>query len=111
MPREKEKAPYVTRADIEEFLELEEERKSLNRQADDLARKAAPLKDKLSQFVAFAAGPSKSIERSGYVLAMLTRAGRVDWKSEFIHVAGETEAERLVRECPKSEFLSVEKAG
>src|SRR5262245_20551523 len=99
----REKAPHVTRADIEEFLRLEEERKSLNRQAADLERQAAPLKTKLSQFVELEAGKSKSIERSGYVLAFKTRAGRVEWKSEFIAVAGTEAAERLVRDCPPSE--------
>jgi hypothetical protein len=106
----KDEAPYVTKADIEAFLEREERRKEAARLADELERENKPLREKLAKFVELKAGKSKSIERSGYVLAFKTRAGRVKWKDEFITVASAEAAAKLERDCPKAEYLSVEKA-
>jgi hypothetical protein len=105
----KEQAPYVTKADIEAFLDREERRKEAARLAEELERENKPLKEKLAKFVELKAGASKSIERSGFVLAFKTRAGRVKWKDEFILAEGVEAAQKLERECPKSEYLSVEK--
>lgn len=106
----KDEAPYVTKADIENYLAREERRKEAARLADELERENKPLKEKLKRFVELKGGPSKSIDRSGYVLAFKTRAGRVKWKDEFIAVTSAEAAAKLERDCPPSEFLSVEKA-
>jgi uncharacterized coiled-coil DUF342 family protein len=108
---EKGKAPYVTRADIEEFLRLEAERKSIQRQVDALERLAKPLKTKLSEYVRLEGGSDKTVERSGYVLAFKTKAGQISWRGEFERVAGISEAERIAANPPVKEYLSVEKAG
>jgi len=99
----------MTTDEISEFLSLEEERRRLNRLAADLEKKAKPIKEKILQFVRTTGGKSRSVVSCGHVLAIITRAGTVTWKDEFIRVAGEDEAEKLRSAVPPTEMLSVEK--
>lgn len=106
----KAEAPYVTKALIQEFLSLEERRKALNREAADLAKQSAAIAEKLTTFVAVNGGKERSVVRSGYRLSIKLTNGFVPWKQEFIRVAGQDEANRLSRECPKREVLAVDPA-
>jgi hypothetical protein len=111
MPSEKPKPPHVTRDDIEQYLAWDEERKSFNRQAEDVARKMESLKQKLTSFVELKGGDARSVERSGFVLAIKTAAGTPKWKSEFIQLAGDRADElvaQVIAAAPRREFLSVE---
>jgi seryl-tRNA synthetase len=103
------KVPHVTKNDIEEYLRLDEERKSLNRQAKDLEKLQDVIEKKLDEFVRANGGKTKSVSRSGFVLALLTRKTAPKWKEEFIRVAGPEEAERLAKQAPDREYLTVER--
>jgi hypothetical protein len=102
---EKEKAKAPSRAEIEEFLEREEQRKNLNRE-----RANAPLKEKFKAYAAAEGGKEKSVDRCGYTIALKTKNGQIAWKSEFIRVAGPEEAARVSANPPQVEFLAIEKA-
>ncbi len=103
-------APYVTRQDIEAYLDLDERRKAFNRQADDLKKQQDAIAEKLMTFVSVRGGSDKSVERSGFVLAIHTARCAVKWKEEFVKVQGLAVAEALTAAQPSREYLSVEKA-
>ena len=102
------KAPNITRADITEYLRLDKERLDLQRQARDKGRLQEAIEAKLTAYVEAKGGDARSVERSGFVLAIKTKAGSVKWADEFVRVAGEVEAQRLRADAPRVEFLSVE---
>lgn len=106
----KEEAPNLTRAEIEEFLKAEEDRRAANRLADDIERKAAPLKARIKKFIELKGGKAKRVERSGYLLSLKQQNGQIAWKNEFLRVAGEEEAARVAANPPQVEKLSIEKA-
>lgn len=103
-------APYVTKAMIQEYLELEEERKRLDRDARALAKKASAIAAKLLTFVKVHGGKERSVVRSGYRLAIDLAPGYPSWKQEFVRVAGLDEANRISAEQPKREVLSINPA-
>lgn len=100
----------ITKKEIEAFLALEERRKELGRQATALGKEADIFKARARALIESDGGKGRSVAKSGYVLAMQTKAGTVGWKSAYIDVAGEEAAARLVAECPPVEFLAVAKA-
>jgi hypothetical protein len=111
MSKDQLKLANLTKADIEAYLALHEERLSLQRQARDKEREAEELEQKIWAWVDAKGGDARSCERSGFVLAIKTRAGSVQWKTEFIRVAGAEEAEKLTSAAPPREFLSIEAKG
>jgi len=104
------KTPFITRHDIEEYLELEERRKGLNRESAQIAKQAEVIEQKLEAFVRANGGKEKSLSRSGYVLAIKTCKGSPAWKVEFVKVAGIAASEQLIASAPTRESLTVEKA-
>lgn len=103
-------APNITYKDIEQYLELEEGRKRLEREARALGKQSGEIADKLLAFARAHGGKAQSILRSGYVLAVVTKPGTVEWKKEFVRQAGLDAAEALIAAAPTRESLSVEKA-
>jgi hypothetical protein len=110
MAKGNDDAPHLVRADIEEFLKREERRKGLQREAEALARENEPLKQKITRYVELKGGSDKTIERSGYILALKTQNGQIVWKTEFIRVAGSEEAAKVAAQPPQVVRLSIEKA-
>lgn len=107
MPKD---VPHLVKAEIEEYLALEEKRKAANRQADDIEKQAKVLKARIEAFIVAKGGSARTVERSGYVLSIKQKAGSVAWKEEFLRVAGQEEAARLSAAAPKRDYLSVEPA-
>lgn len=119
MPRKKEssdaltqvkKHPRVTKALIEKYLKLEEERKSLSRQSKDLKVEQDVIHEAMEQFVRDNGGKGKTVSHAGFVLAIITKNGSVSWKDEFVKKCGSEIAEELIAAAPKKEELTVEKA-
>lgn len=104
------KPKNITKADIEQYLALEAERKEANRQAYLLGKKAAGLKDAIMAFVAAkCGGKTRSITRSGFRLSLLEVAGSVAWKAAYVALAGQERADELVAEAPTKDELQVER--
>lgn len=103
-----EKLHNVTRADIVDYLRTKQERLDLDRQSRDKAKLEKDFEKKLRAWVEAKGGDARSVERSGFVLAIKTKAGTVKWAEEFLRLAGEEEAKRLRDAAPPVEFLSVE---
>ena len=104
----KAKGPHLVRAEIEEYLELDKQRLAKQREAADLEKLAKVLKAKIWEYVEAEGGDARSVERSGFVLAIHQKAGAPAWKEEFLRVAGQAAAASVVAECPKRDYLVVE---
>lgn len=104
----------VTKADLEEYFSLNEERKALNRQGQDLAKRIAKLEEKFTQHVADHGGQERSCIRCGYRLALVVKNGTVSWITEFLRMCKlakrdpEEEAEKVRAAAPKKDELVVE---
>lgn len=95
----------LTREVIAAFFEDEEERKKLNRQADDLESKNKAVKAALIEHVKKVGGKDLTTVLHGFVLSLKTVAGTADWKGGFIALAGAEKAEELRKKAaPKLQF-------
>lgn len=103
-----ETSPYITYAHLEEYLRLQEERKALARQSADLGKQLAGLASKITAFVRAEGGSDRTVIRSGYVLALKSKKGSVAWKAEFVRLAGEEAAEKLIAAAEPGEELVIE---
>jgi seryl-tRNA synthetase len=103
------KAPNVTKKDIQKWLALDAERKRLNREAKALEAQQDELEKSFWDFVTIKEPKSRSVTRSGYVLAIQTAKGQTKWKDEFIKRNGIKVAEEIAEAAPMREYLSVEK--
>lgn len=96
----------LTREDIERYHALEEQRKSLQRQADDIGKQAKLIADTMRQIVR-----EYGIQRMfGYVISLKDVSGTPAWKEQFIRVAGLPAAEAIIKDTPKRQQLVVETA-
>lgn len=106
----------VTKAELEEFYRLDEERKSLNRQAKDKQKLMDELEAKFTADVHANGGPEKTVMRCGYRLSLAVKSKAVEWAKEFLRVVGglmgtdkaTAEAERIRAASPKTEVLTIE---
>jgi hypothetical protein len=104
-------AVELTKDEIERFIALEKERKSLTRDGDAKERAAKPLKEKIKKYIEEKGGSDRTTTHYGYVLALVPyRQKQVEWKNEFIVVAGEEKAVELQEAMPMTYSLSVEPA-
>ncbi|HYG26643.1 MAG TPA: hypothetical protein VD906_07040 [Caulobacteraceae bacterium] len=104
-------APNVNKNDIERWLELDALRKAKTREASDLKKEQDAIGEKLWTFIEVKGGKARSVERSGYVLAICTAKGSVAWKEEFVKLKGTEAAEEISAAAEPREYLSVEKKG
>jgi hypothetical protein len=100
------KAP--TRAELERYFELDQQRLALQRQAKDLEKLQEELRQRFLLHVRETAGPERALTRCGYRLAINQVNGRVEWKTEFMRVAGVEAAEELIEAAPKVDKLVIE---
>lgn len=107
----------ITKADLERYYALDEERKSLNRQAKDKSKLMDELEAKFTADVLANGGSDKTVMRCGYRLSLRVKAKAVEWAKEFLRVAAKLlggddgaakEAERIRAAAPRTEVLEIE---
>ncbi len=106
----------VMKAELELYYQLDEERKSLNRQAKDKSKLMAELEAKFTKDVLANGGPEKTVMRCGYRLSLKVKSKAVEWAKEFLRVvagltstdAATKEAERIRAASPRTEELEIE---
>lgn len=100
----------ITRTDLARFLEMDRQRRELNRQAYLIAKQMAGLEADLVAWVtAKAPGKSRTVDRSGYRLSIVSKPGSVSWKAAFVEACGDAAAEQLAAAAPPRDVLVVEK--
>lgn len=102
-------AEDLTRSELEQYFDLHEQRKALNRQAADLEKQADRIEPKIWAFIKKHGGRARSLSKWGFNLAVKFARGSVSWKSEFIAAVGQAKADELAAAAPQRESLSVEK--
>jgi hypothetical protein len=93
--------------EIEKFLLIEAERKSLNRQAAELEKQASKIEAALHAHVLANGGPTRALACERYSLVVIDKPMAVKWKEEFIRIAGQKEAERLIDAAGKRTALEI----
>jgi hypothetical protein len=102
------KPANVTKPVIEEYLQLEADRKEHARQAYLLEKRTKGLAAKLKDWIlANAPGKTRSVDRSGFRLSIVEGPGYPSWKAEFVNALGQDEADAIAAACPPSEKLQV----
>ncbi|MDX1963916.1 MAG: hypothetical protein SFX18_12240 [Pirellulales bacterium] len=97
----------VTRAQIERYFKLEAKRKELQRQASDLGKQVEEIENELIEYVEQNGGEARSVTTCGHVLAIVQKAGTVQWKPEFIRVAGQRAADQIIAAAPPRDAFSI----
>ncbi|MCE9605091.1 MAG: hypothetical protein K8U03_09350 [Planctomycetia bacterium] len=93
---------------IKHYLELEDNRKTLNRLAGSVERQGDPIYEDLLEHTRANGGVEKEVVHAGYRLTIHTVEGTVKWKDEFIKLAGAAMAEDLQSKAEKREKLEIE---
>jgi hypothetical protein len=93
--------------EVETYLLLEDERKSLSRQASDLNKQAEKIEARLHAHVLKHGGTQRALVVGPYALAVVDQGGKVQWKQKFVELHGERKAEELIAAAPGSTVLKV----
>lgn len=94
----------VTVKEITLYLDLQAKRRALLREADALQRTEAALAAKLEALASAHAG---LVRKGKYTVALAEAVGRPSWKNEFVRVAGEAAARRVIAQQPSVTRLVV----
>lgn len=99
------------RAVIEEYLDLADRQRVLDRDSRAIAKKKADAKTKLMGHVHAVGGKELATVTCGYRLGITFKAGTVRWKDEFVAHVDEATAVALQEQAPPREDLDVTVAG
>lgn len=102
-------AARLTTKEIEEYLDLEERRQALERQARQLSKQAGELERKFMAHVKEHGGAKLFVTSCGFRLGIEFKRGSVSWKDHFTKLAGNDAAETLITSAPQRESLSVQR--
>lgn len=101
--------PRIKRERIEEYLRLEEERKSLERQARALGAQADLIEIEFVDLVREHGGKARELQSCGYRLCLRDKRGQPAWKTEFVARLGSEAAEEVNQAAPVKEVFQLEK--
>lgn len=108
MTKQKDKAARPTRDELAEYFALEEERLALGRKVKDIGKLQGEIEEKVLAYVRQNGGPERTSIVCGYRLSTEFKNGRVEWKTEFMRVTSQEEAERISAAAPKKEVPRIE---
>ncbi len=105
-----EKVANVTRTDIERHETLGQQARDYENLARAKRKEQTDLKAKILAFVeSKAVGKSRTINRSGYRLSIVTVKKGVQWAKEFAQAMGDAAAAKLRKNVGTADKLQVEK--
>lgn len=88
--------PKFSRKDLDEYVRLNELRKSLKRQSDELKKQADEIEERLLAFTLANGGKQAPLRKHGWLLGVKMASDSVQWKHEFVRIKGEKAAEALI---------------
>jgi seryl-tRNA synthetase len=98
----------LTQEKLEHYARLDERRRTMQREIDALEREQKPLKEEIKAYVVAKGGSDRTCTHYGFVLSLQARAGRVDWKGEFVQLQGFEAAAKLQNAAPQTFIVNVE---
>lgn len=102
-------ADDLKRDELENWFDLHDQRRALERQASDLKKQADRIEPKIWAFIKKHGGRARAVSKWGFNLAVRVARASVSWKSEFIAVAGQEKADEVAAAAGDKESLSVER--
>src|SRR5262245_30051484 len=97
-----------TKVKLERWFELEEQRLSLARQVKDVAALQEEIEKECLDHVREYGGPERVAMCCGFRLEITLHKKSVQWKPEFVKVAGTERAEELIAAAGTREVLKIE---
>lgn len=92
--------------EVKLYVEIEQQRRDHQRQADALERQAKAIKERLLDYVRRTGGSDRTTTRHKFVLAIRAASGQINWKKEFVDRLGQEVADAIP--IPTREQLVVE---
>jgi hypothetical protein len=105
----KEKAKRPSRERLAQYFAWDEERLALGRQAKDIKNLQGEIEEQVLEYVRDNGGPERCTIVCGYRLSIDLKRENVDWKTEFMRVAGQEAAENLIAAAEKKEVPKIER--
>lgn len=99
---------HLKREEIDRYVEVDRERKELERRAEALKKEQERLKTRFLAVIESKGDTPISYKRCGFVLLVKEGTRYPKWKEEFLAVAGVAAAEAVVQRTPPSRQLLVE---
>lgn len=97
----------ITAEQCRKYLDLQERRRTLQREADALERDAKAIEKELIGYLDGKGKTTADVACRAYRLVLTEGAAAVSWKDEFIRVTSPAEAERVLTGAPKRRKLNV----
>lgn len=101
-----------TKAELAEYVTTRRRRLEISREADALERHEKTLRRRIEAWFQRAASDREARLRGlkllGFFIRAVSRAGRVDWKAQYIDVAGQERALELARQAPDVESIQID---
>lgn len=97
----------LTKAEIEQWRDIDERRKAADRLKSALEKQQKPLSDKIAAYIRDKGGSDRTTVHYGYVLAFGQRQSQPSWLTEFIALKGIEESERLKKAAPWNDYVII----
>lgn len=99
----------IKKTDVQAYEKLEEQRLSLKRQADDIVKQMEAFEAAFEKEVRKSGSKTRTILRHGYIMAIKKKRASVQWKPQFVRVAGLEAAEAIIAAAPWKEYFVMER--
>ncbi len=99
-----------TRAQFESWLQLDEERKRLNREAAAVSKQQDGVGEAIMAYAIDAGGKERTVTCCGHRASVLSERKSPYWLGEFTKLAGQAKVEELREQQPMRDKLFVETA-
>lgn len=99
-----------TLAQLDQWSQREQQIAELRRQANALAKVQTELEGKILPYVEEHGGKARCLTVGAYTLLVEMKKASVQWKPEFVKVAGDGAAQAIIDAQPSKPVLSITKA-
>lgn len=111
MPATKTKAtkPKPTKAELDRWAELEAQRLDLARKAKNISAEQEEIEKKCLAYAQSESGKARPavVSCSGYQLELIAKRASVQWKNEYIRVAGSDAAAELTAAAETKDAIKI----
>lgn len=103
----KQPAKKPTRADFEQWVQLDAERKEHGRKAAALAKQQDRLGESISAYVLQEGGKHRTVELCGHRAEITSKQSPPSWLAEFTALAGQKKVDELKAAAPFRDSLTI----
>ena len=101
----------LTKKFLEEYFELDERRKALGRQADDIRKQQNEIEETVSLYIdANCSGKTRRVDTCGFELSIEQKPKSPSWKSLFAKLAGKAKVDAAVAAAGTTDKVTIRRA-